>query len=77
MKAGRSSLRRRMLFTLLGCFVPMVVVISLLFVRSFLAQRQADIEALRYAAEDIRVTPSTALPTGCTASRTLFLPANG
>ena len=31
-------------------------VISLLFVRSFLAQRQADIEALRYAAEDIRVT---------------------
>ena len=56
MKAGRSSLRRRMLFTLLGCFVPMVVVISLLFVRSFLAQRQADIEALRYAAEDIRVT---------------------
>ena len=56
MQAGRSSLRRRMLFTLLGCFVPMVVVISLLFVRSFLAQRQADIEALRYAAEDIRVT---------------------
>ena len=56
MKAGRSSLRRRMLFTLLGCFVPMVAVISLLFVRSFLAQRQADIEALRYAAEDIRVT---------------------
>ena len=56
MKAGRSSLRRRMLFTLLGCFVPMAAVISLLFVRSFLAQRQADIEALRYAAEDIRVT---------------------
>ena len=55
MKARGSSLRRRMLVALLACFVPMVAVISLLFVRSFLTQRQASVEALRYGAEDIRV----------------------
>ena len=54
MKARGSSLRR-MLVALLACFVPMVAVISLLFVRSFLTQRQASVEALRYGAEDIRV----------------------
>ena len=55
MKARGSSLRRRMLVALLACFVPMVAVISLLFVRSFLTQRQASVEALRYGAGDIRV----------------------
>ena len=55
MRAGRLSLRRRMLITLVACFLPMMAVISLLFVRSFLDQRHANTVALRYGAEDIRV----------------------
>lgn len=55
MKAGRSSLRRRMLFTLLGCFVPMFVVSTLLFARTIRIQRQADEEALLFASQDIRI----------------------
>ena len=54
MKAGRSTLRRRMLIALLCCFVPMVAVISLLFVRAFGTQQAAEEETLLYGAQDIR-----------------------
>lgn len=56
MKAGRSTLRRRMLVALFGCFVPMAAVISLLFARTIRVQQRADEKALLYAAQDIRVT---------------------
>ena len=55
MTAGGSTLRRRMLTALLGCFIPMVAAVSLLFVRAFLAQQAADREALLYGAQDIQV----------------------
>ena len=43
-----------MLIALLCCFVPMVAVISLLFVRAFGTQQAAEEETLLYGAQDIR-----------------------
>ena len=56
MKAGGSTLRRRMLMALVTCFVPMLVIISLLFARTIRVQQDADAEALRFAAQDISTT---------------------
>lgn len=53
MNEGSSSLRRRMLLGLLGCFLPVIAVLSALFGRSLWLQQQAAVKQLRYTAQDI------------------------
>ena len=53
MKPGRSTLRQRMVLTLLACFLPMVIIITLLFGESISTQRKAEAETLQYTAQDI------------------------
>ena len=49
----RSSLKRRMLIMLLGCFIPMILVITLLFLQALRERQKAQTESLRYTAQDI------------------------
>lgn len=56
MKARRSSLKRRMVTMLLGCFIPMILVITLLFVQALRERQSAQTESLRYTAQDISRT---------------------
>lgn len=53
MTAGRSTLRRRMLLTLVACFVPMGIMITLLFAEALRMQQNAEAERLQYTAQDI------------------------
>lgn len=53
MTAGRSILRRRMVLTLVACFLPMAIIITLLFGESISTQRKAEAETLQYTAQDI------------------------
>lgn len=53
MTAGRSTLRQRMMLTLLACFLPMAIIITLLFAESISTQRAAETETLQYTAQDI------------------------
>lgn len=53
---SRSTLRRRMLLTLVACFVPMVLGITLLFMETARTQYQAEAEKLQYTAQDIAKT---------------------
>lgn len=56
MKLHSSSLRRRMIKLLLACFIPMILVISLLFVQAIRERQTAQTESLRYTAQDISRT---------------------
>lgn len=51
-----SSLRRRMIMALLACFIPMILVITLLFQQALRERQSAQSEALRYTAQDISRT---------------------
>ena len=53
---GSSSLRRRMILMLLGCFIPMILVITLLFLQALRERQTAQTESLRYTAQDITRT---------------------
>ena len=53
MKLHHSGLRRRMVVLLLVCFIPMIAVISLLFMRAIGERQQAQTKTLRYTAQDI------------------------
>lgn len=53
MMAGRSTLRRRMMLTLVACFLPMAIIITLLFAESIATQQKAEAETLQYTAQDI------------------------
>ena len=53
MTPGRSTLRRRMVLALMGCFLPMAIIITLLFGESISTQHKAEAEALQYTAQDI------------------------
>lgn len=53
MTAGRSTLRQRMLLTLVACFVPMGIMITLLFAEALRMQQNAEAERLQYTAQDI------------------------
>lgn len=53
MKQKGLSLRTRMLLALAGCFVPMLIAITLLFGATVRTQQQAEAEALCYTAQDI------------------------
>lgn len=56
MSLRNSSLRRRMILLLLACFVPMAVIISLLFVQAIGERQRAQTESLSYTAQDISQT---------------------
>lgn len=56
MKLHNSSLRRRMIKLLLACFIPMILVISLLFVQAIRERQTAQTDSLRYTAQDISRT---------------------
>ena len=51
-----SSLRRRMIMALLACFIPMILVITLLFQQALRERQRAQTESLRYTAQDISRT---------------------
>lgn len=53
MTAGRSTLRRCMVLALMSCFLPMAIIITLLFGESISTQHQAEAETLQYTAQDI------------------------
>lgn len=53
MTGGRSTLRRRMMLTLIACFLPMAIIVTLLFAESISTQRAAEAETLQYTAQDI------------------------
>lgn len=53
MSSHNSSLKRRMVIMLLGCFIPMILVITLLFVQALRERQKAQTESLRYTAQDI------------------------
>lgn len=53
MTAGRSTLRRRMVLALMACFLPMAIIITLLFGESISTQHKAEAETLQYTAQDI------------------------
>ena len=53
MTPGRSTLRRRMVLALMACFLPMAIIITLLFGESISTQHKAEAEALQYTAQDI------------------------
>ena len=53
MTPGRSTLRRRMVLALMACFLPMAIIITLLFAESISTQHKAEAEALQYTAQDI------------------------
>lgn len=53
MTARSSSLKRRMIAMLLGCFIPMILVITLLFFQALRERQKAQSESLRYTAQNI------------------------
>lgn len=56
MKTGRSTLKFRMMVTLACCFIPLGIVITIMFGQSMRMQRNSETNAMQYTAQDIAKT---------------------